>query len=197
MPIEIKHRFAEEKKKYPARYIRDVEDFKKKRTYCGWCALSAITGANVEFVKDLIRDIQYGSNWRTNINWKNKANGKKTKKCPKTPGGVNWMVMVYILSQFGCLVNVLSRKKSNSKHLPTVEQWAAGRTRNQLEKIHLITVGKNGGHWIVIDGDMTCDTFTYGKVVPLSESKHLRKRVRQVIEITPFPRDVVGRVSVE
>lgn len=61
---------------------------------------------------------------------------------------------------------------------PTLRKWLEGSRSPFTPYIVALT-----GHFVIIKGNMFCDTFTKGEWVPLNKAPHMRCRVTTVIQV--------------
>ena len=132
--------------------------WKKTSLYCGPTVLCAITRADGDTIKTLIRQ-QTG---RTRI----------TGTC----AGELRMVLKRLAGYR--MFMVLSFEKDEAK--PTLAAWLRSRTADQRKRCYIINIT---GHWVAVQGNRFLDSKTDGKTVPTGEAPGRRKRVHAVYMI--------------
>lgn len=61
---------------------------------------------------------------------------------------------------------------------PTLRKWLESSRSPWTPYIVTVT-----GHFVIIKGNMFCDTFTEGEWVPLTQAPHMRCRVNSVVQV--------------
>ncbi|MFM1815824.1 MAG: hypothetical protein RLZ98_2519 [Pseudomonadota bacterium] len=126
---------------------------KRRKTWCGPTAVSAITGIDPAEVHRVIQHSRGG----------------------KAVMGTYPHELELALNHFGYrLVWVEDR----SADPPTLATWE--RERADMEAAYIVMVT---GHWVAVRGRWFCDTFTRGEPVPIKKAPRRRKRVQHVYKV--------------